>query len=234
MKSRSLRNFLYQRISKKSYSSPVLNLDCTEFEVNNWTLSEFILERIIPVVSIRPYPLNELLMMTSAMCWLAPTHIFEWGTHLGVSARIFYETGKAFNLKTTIHTIDLPEDVHHVEHPGQEHAYYVRQLPEVKIYRGDGLDTALKLASEQPLDARLMFFIDGDHSYESVHRELSGIIEHFSRADILLHDTFYQSEASGYNIGPYRAIEDVLSHSATSYRLMRTQGGLPGMTLLYH
>ena len=217
----------------KSYPQPVLKHG-TEFEVNNWVLSEFIVDRITPVVGYQPYPLTELMLMTGALCQLAPNHLFEWGTNLGVSARIFYETSKAFNLQTTIHTIDLPPDVQHVQHPGKQHAHYIRHLPEINIYRGDGLETALRLAAQQPPDARLMFFVDGDHSYESVRRELLGIIQQCPRAHILLHDTFYQSEASRYNIGPCRAIRDVLAETQASFKQMATQGGLPGMNLLYH
>jgi cephalosporin hydroxylase len=219
---------------KESFKNPVLNSDCTEFEVNNWILSEFILEKIIPLAGIHPYPLNELMLITGAMCRLAPDQLFEWGTHLGISARIFYETGKTFNIKTIIHTIDLPPDMQHVEHPGQKHARFIKHLPEVKIHRGDGLETALMLATKLPPDTKIMFFVDGDHRYESVFRELSGIIDHFPKANILLHDTFHQSEASGYNIGPYRAIQDVLSKTNILFKIIQSQGGLPGMTLLYH
>jgi hypothetical protein len=229
-----IRNLIHKITGRKdSFTNPVVNPDCTEFEINNWLLSDFILKKIVPVVGVHPYPLNELILMIGAMCRFAPDHLFEWGTHRGVSARIFYETRKAFNIKTIIHTIDLPPNAQHVEHPGQEHARLVRDLPEVKIYRGDGLETALQLASELAPSARLMFFVDGDHSYQSVYRELSGIIERFPRAIILLHDTFYQSEASGYNIGPYRAIQNVMSETGAPYKVMSSCGGLPGMTLLY-
>ncbi len=233
MNIQSVKKLLRKVASRTPFTSPVLNPDCAEFEVNNWLLSEFLLDKIIPVVGVCPYPLNELLLMTSVMCRLAPDHLFEWGTHRGVSARIFYDTGKAFNLRTIIHTIDLPPDAQHVEHPGKEHAHFIRHLPEVNIYRGDGLETGLKLAAERS-NSRMMFFIDGDHSYTNVRRELSGIIERFPRANILLHDTFYQSETSGYNIGPYRAIQDILSETDVPFSIMASQGGLPGMTLLYH
>jgi hypothetical protein len=47
-----------------------------------------------------------------------------------------------------------------------------------------------------------------------------------------LHDTFYQSSGSGYNIGPYQAIKDVVT-AAHGYKIIRQDLGLPGMTLLY-
>jgi hypothetical protein len=52
-------------------------------------------------------------------------------------------------------------------------------------------------------------------------------------AAILLHDTFYQSEQSGYNIGPYKAITEILDSMSETYQVMSTTTGLPGMTLLY-
>lgn len=212
---------------------PVINIDCTEFEVNNWVLSDFIINKLVPVVGIRPFPLNELLLMCGALVRFKPEHLFEWGTHAGKSARIFYETGNAFNIPTIVHTIDLPPDVEHIEHPGREYARFIKHISKIKKYRGDGLETAIRLASEQPVGTRFMFFVDGDHSYESVHRELSGILEHFPTASILLHDTFYQSEKSGYNIGPYRAIQDIMMQALDKFVKIQSIGGLPGMTLLY-
>jgi hypothetical protein len=50
---------------------------------------------------------------------------------------------------------------------------------------------------------------------------------------VLLHDAFYQSEKSGYNVGPYRAIERVLREHAGRFKRVDSGLGLPGMTLLY-
>ncbi len=52
-------------------------------------------------------------------------------------------------------------------------------------------------------------------------------------ASILVHDTFYQSEQSNYNIGPYLAIQAALKETPNTYRMLATDTGLPGMTLLY-
>jgi hypothetical protein len=77
--------------------------------------------------------------------------------------------------------------------------------------------------------------VDGDHSYESVKRELEGIIKNVPNAKILLHDTFYQSSEAGYNVGPCQAIREVLSkqENLDRYKIIDTKTGLPGMTLLY-
>jgi hypothetical protein len=78
-----------------------------------------------------------------------------------------------------------------------------------------------------------LFFIDGDHAYESVLRELSVVAIEIPSANVLLHDTFNQSAGSGYNTGPHRAIEDVLRAYPDRYRRIDSGLGLPGMTLLY-
>lgn len=230
----NIQTVLHKILARKMhFDPPAVNIQCSEFEVNNWTLSDFILEQIVPAIGIRPYPLNELLLMAGGVCRFKPDHIFEWGTHLGVSARIFYETKKACGFGTVIHTIDLPDDAQHVEHPGNEHARLIKHIPEINIYRGDGLETASRIAAELPPHSRLLFFLDGDHSYESVLRELSEISFRFPAACIILHDTFYQEPSSGYNIGPYLAIRKVLEKCAEKYQIIETKTGLPGMTLLY-
>jgi hypothetical protein len=52
---------------------------------------------------------------------------------------------------------------------------------------------------------------------------------------VLLLDTFFQSPNSGYNVGPYRSVQEALAAQMDSQRLrtMETKIGLPGMTLVY-
>lgn len=211
---------------------PVVNADYSEFEINNWALSDFISERLCPIVGTHPYPLNELLLMTGALCRLHPDHLFEWGTHTGKSARIYFETCQEFHLKTVIYSIDLPADVSHEEHPGQKYAKFLKGIHGVKLYRGDGLAVAAKLAKSFDSSAKLFFFLDGDHSFESVLRELETVAASFPTASILVHDTFYQDPSCGYNIGPYKAIQQLLLKDPSRYRLIETRTGLPGMSLL--
>ena len=170
--------------------------------------------------------------MVAAVCRFKPQQVFEWGTNIGKSARIFYESGKYFGISLNIYSIDLPDDVEHGEHPHSNRGYLVKGCEGVIFLQGDGLETAINFYKMQP-ELRTLVFIDGDHSYESVCRELKGIINAMPDAAILLHDTFYQSEASGYNIGPYRAIEDTLRSRPGQYCQISTITGLPGMTLLY-
>src|SRR3989344_9247020 len=102
---------------ESKYGSANISHNGTEFEVNNWVTSDFIVNKLVPIVGFHPFPLNELMLMTSAVCYFKPEFIFEWGTNIGKSARIFYEISKAFDIKTEVHSIDLPDDVFHDEHP---------------------------------------------------------------------------------------------------------------------
>ncbi len=240
---RNIVDRLKRKVRRVSFvrQEAVVNPHCHELEVNNWAISEFILQRLVSVVGIQPYPINEQCLMAAAVCALKPALIFEWGTNLGKSARIFYETARQFKVRTQIYSIDLPDDVEHVEHPGEKRGMYVRRLEGVHLLQGDGLETSLsvyreRMASLSLVDKRVakasLFFIDGDHGYDSVKRELEGIIGAVPEANILLHDTFFQSPESHYNIGPYQAVQDVL-RTAPPYRILRQDLGLPGMTLLY-
>lgn len=210
---------------------PVRNPGAEAFEVDNWVVSRFVLKKIVPAVGIKPFPLNELQLMVSAVCRLKPTHIFEWGTHIGKSARIFYETAKYFNTPLEIHSIDLPDDVEHVENPHSKRGKLVKGKPGVFLHLGDGLNTALGIYRTLPPGSRALFFLDGDHAYESVKRELEGIIANVLDAKILVHDTFYQSADSGYNIGPFKAVQEAIEKG--KFKVIETKTGLPGMTFLY-
>jgi len=218
-----------------------VNPNCRELEINNWVISEFIIQRLAPVVGVHPYPINEQCLMVAAVCALKPSMIFEWGTNLGKSARIFYETIQKFKIDSEIYSIDLPDNIEHAEHPGKKRGMYVRNLKGVHLFQGDGLKTSLSLYHNRMADLQEgeqnspnapLFFVDGDHEYGSVKRDLEGIINAVPEANVLLHDTFFQSSESAYNIGPYQAIQDVVK-SASSFKILRQELGLPGMTLLY-
>ena len=225
---------LIERLIEKINPTYNAKFKGTGFEVNNWKLSAFILRKIVPVVGVHPFPLNELLLMTAAVAWTKPTHIFEWGTHIGKSARIFYETCRFLKIDTVIHSIDLPDEVEHVEHPHHTRGRLVKGKKNVHLHQGDGVDTALKIYKTMGEQVRPLFYLDGDHSYDTVCRELVSIIEQVKNPKIILHDTFYQTEESGYNIGPFKAIENVLlKFPHIKFKRIDTNTGLPGMTFLY-
>ena len=212
---------------------PAKNINCTEFEVDNWVISDFVVKKLVPVVGVSPYPLSELCLFAAAMCYFKPTHVFEWGTHIGKSARVFYETADYFKITTEIHSIDLPDEVEHVEHPGERRGELVLGLDKVTLHQGDGLDTSLAIIKNIQNNSSILFFVDGDHNYESVIRELTGIIAVAPNASILLHDTFYQSAEAQYNTGAFRAVNEVLANPNNQYKKIQLIVGLPGMTLLY-
>jgi len=212
--------------------NPTRNAACSEFEVNGWELSEFICQRIVPVVGVHPFPLQELLLMCGAVTRVQPPMIFEWGTNIGKSARIFHEVCQHYAIPAAIHSIDLPDDIDHVEHPHSERGALVRDIQQVQLHQGDGLSTSLKIWEEGGSPPSPLFFIDGDHSYASVKRELESVVRAIPSAAVLLHDTFYQSAESGYNVGPFQAIEEVLANNPSNFTVVRTGLSLPGMTLL--
>jgi cephalosporin hydroxylase len=213
-------------------NNPTRNPQCSEFEIDGWNISEFIVHRLVPIVGTHPFPLHELMLMCAAITRLEPSVIFEWGTNIGKSARIFHETACYYGIKTTIHSIDLPDDIEHGEHPHSQRGELVRGIDDVRLHQGDGLNVALKLWEDAGSPSGPMFFIDGDHSYESVKRELEGITKAVRDPILLLHDTFYQSPESGYNIGPHRAISELLAEHPGRFSIVETSISLPGMSLL--
>jgi cephalosporin hydroxylase len=218
---------------ERTFESPTRSHGGTEYEVNNWVVSDFVVNKLVPIVGFHPFPLNELMLMTSAVCYFKPEFIFEWGTNIGKSARIFHEISEAFNVKCEIHSIDLPDDVFHNEHPQNERGKMVRGINKVTLHQADGLVRSFELLDQKKPKGRVLFFVDGDHSYESVKKELETILSKAPEAAVLLHDTFYQSEQSTYNIGPHNAIKDVLALKNNEYKTVSTNMGLPGMTLVY-
>ena len=221
-----------QQSTDAGWLDPVRHPSASEFEVDLWILSRFLLEKIVPVVGTHPYPLNELLLMTAAACRLRPSVVFDWGTHIGASARIFYECSKTFELGYEIHSIDLPADAAHVEHPGEEHGRLVRGLANVHLHRGNGVEVALAQWQQLGRPKRPLFFVDGDHAFESVRDELDRIFSTVPDASVLAHDTFFQSAESNYNVGPARAIDEIVAKFPTRFRVVKSGLGLPGMTLL--
>ena len=201
-------------------------------EVNKFNISDFVLNELIPIIGTNPYPLSELELLVSTVLWYRPSHICDWGTHIGKATRIFYETVQAFSLKTHLISIDLPEHIAHLEHPHADRGKLVRHLPKIKLLLGDGVTTSLSYLKHLAKgNIRPLFFIDGDHEYISVQRELKKIHETYPSAVIIAHDTFNQTRESGYNIGPYKAITEFIKFTG-QYKSYSTHFGLPGMTVL--
>src|SRR5258708_28570944 len=80
---------LFRKLSAKTiagrYPNPVRNAGAAVFEVDLWILSRFLIDRIVPLLGVHPYPLNEQLLMVAAACRIRPGVVFDWGTHIGAS-----------------------------------------------------------------------------------------------------------------------------------------------------
>ena len=215
------------------YPDPVISEGGRVLEINNWVISDFVAHKLTRVVGYKPYPLSELELMVAAVCRLHHGVIFEWGTHLGISARVFYETVRAFGLMIKIHTIDLPANVHHPEHPGRDMGRLIKGLPLILRHRGDGLSVALREIEKMSSAKRFLFFLDGDHQFTSVSRELLGIIKKIPKADILIHDTIDLGPRSGCGNGPHRAVDFILQKYPGRFQKIELVQGRPGMTYLY-
>jgi predicted O-methyltransferase YrrM len=227
-----LRKWIFARTKSIPSHPDNLNLSTRSLpESNKWILSEFVLHKLVPIVDVRPYPLDELLLMCSTLAYFKPDIVLEWGTHFGISARIFCEAAKYLQLGTKIHSIDLPPDSEHVEniHEASQRGKFVRGLP-VTLHLGDGLTVARQIL--QTKEHRLpLFFVDGDHGFDSVRNELNDIKEMARRAVILAHDTFFQGAESGYNCGPFDAMSEFTKRHQLP--LQSTILGLPGMSVTY-
>lgn len=228
--------YIYQMFGRKKpakiYPDPAKNKNCTEFEVDNWIVSEFVVDRLLPVIGHHPYPLPELTLIAGTVAYFKPKLICEWGTHIGKASRAFYEICQGFNIDAEIHTIDLPDEVEHVEHPHESRGLLIKDIPSIRQHLGDGVDTAVKIYSDNGKPIPALFFVDGDHSYETVKRELTTILQRVEKPIILAHDTFYQSRQAEYNIGPFQAINDIFGERK-EFTILSTKIGLPGMSLIY-
>jgi cephalosporin hydroxylase len=218
------------------YTDPSRNIGSTEFEVDKSIISNFVLEKLTPLT--RTYPLDELMLMSAAVCRFKPRLILEWGTNIGLSAKIFYEITESFGLNSEIHSIDLPDDVVHSEHDPNVVGSIIKGINKINLHKGDGLTCALDIIKKNNIIGNVLFFIDGDHHYDSVKKELSTILENVNNAVILLHDTLYQSEDSGYYVGPHNAITDVLNNEILNdrgpYKRINMNIGGPGMSLIFN
>lgn len=198
----------------------------SHLETDKWADSDTVL-RLRRVVGTHPYPLDELMLMTAAFRYLRPDVVVEIGTHVGKSARAWWELSRLFGCQTAIHTIDL-HDPSHVEYPGASLGKMIKGLPIVQ-HVGDGFEVADRLLQGFQ-DRRCLLFLDGDHAFDSVAKELTLAVRHPCVAALLVHDTFFQP-ASEYNHGPYEAVQQFVS-SHPVRQIVHAHLGLPGMTYL--
>ena len=211
-----------------------LHLWCCEANVVE--LDSFVLEKILPKTGLL-YPLAEISLMALVVDRVRPTHIFEWGTNIGSSAKIFHHITESLGMDIPIHTWDLPEDVPHGQHPKENHAKLAKGLALVHFHRDDGLRGALaQYQIEKTKDPKIrpLFFVDGDHSYASVIREITGIVSAQDEFNVLAHDTFVQKpDSKGQSRESWVGCPTALELAAQDYRWLNVGFGNPGMAYLW-
>jgi cephalosporin hydroxylase len=189
--------------------------------------SKFVAESLLPRAGYWPYPPGELHLLTVTLLWWQPDMIFEWGTNVGNSARIFHWIAEAFEIDTEIHSIDLPPDVSHVENVKELRGWLVRDFSDVHLHLGDGVNKAIELfAALKP--RRPLFYVDGDHRADTVTRELEAICATAPHAPILLDDT----HDWGISDSPRGAMLQFLERHHGDYEIFENVATLPGMSLL--
>jgi hypothetical protein len=135
------------------------------------------------------YGEDELIFMHKTVKAFEPDRIFDWGTNVGASARIFYEATKRTHC--VIETIELPRIVERLDrdYAGDRTGRWL--VPGIRQHWGDGVTVALtRAAIWQP--ARPLFFLDGNHLRENVFREIWAINKFCPHGALLIHDTRQQ------------------------------------------
>lgn len=219
--------FTHNKPNKKYKVQNILK-DGSIFEVDCWILSEILLKKVIPKIGIHPYPLNEQMLMASVVAFVQPKIIIEWGTNVGKSARLFWEVKEALDLNCSIYTIDLMNP-NHPEFSGAARGKYLSNTDVMQIV-GDGVKTANKLLDG--VSNPVLVYIDGDHSHESVKRDLAIWDKLPSGSGILAHDVFYQIPST-YNVGPWHSFQELIQEQKSNISQVQWQIlGLPGMAFV--
>lgn len=179
---------------------------------------------VIHGLEVVGYEDRELRMMFEAVKEVKPDFIGDWGTNRGSSARIMFESCRLLAYPTKIVTVELPIELSMSDdsHPRGDVGFFLSGT-NVLSFVGDGVTTALRsyaatVSAENPL-----FFIDGDHLYENVLRELFLIERVCPVHSLLLHDTNYD---------PGAAIRTYLSREREDLYEVYYVDSAPGMTLL--
>ena len=174
----------------------------------------------IAALKLPGYGDDELELMAETMLELRPSHVFEWGTNIGASARVFYEVARLAELPCEVHTTEHPDPTT-VDHPGHRYGELIRNC-RLWMHQGDGLRRSLAEYALCGEPRAALFFLDGDHSYRAVTRELEGIAQVARSAVILVHDTRHPFEDIG------AAVADFLidGHHNYDVRWLDSQAGM--------
>ena len=222
-----MKNMLRQLFQVRAQPAAIFSAcGANRLEVDKWMASDTAL-RLQRIVGKRPYPLDELMLMTAVFCYIQPAVVIDIGTHVGKSARVWWELSRLFGFRCDIHTIDL-YDRSHAEYPGEMLGKMIKGLS-VMQHRGDGLTIANDLL-RKCAGTPCLLFLDGDHAFETVSKELGLAVQHSNVAGVLVHDTFYQP-GSKYNHGPFEAVSAFVATTEVR-EVVHAHMGLPGMTFI--
>lgn len=176
------------------------------------------LKRVRSLV-IPGYGDDEIRLIADTLERFRPEYVFEWGTNVGASARIFYEIGSQF-LTLRVVTVEHPDPATH-DHPGGRYGLWCEGFePHIQMVKGDGVTVALELYQLAGEPEKTLFFLDGDHSYDAVTRELELIAENAPLAVILVHDTSHPIEDTE------TAVEDWLTSHDYHADWLHSQAGM--------
>ena len=191
--------------------------------VNKSILSEIVL-RISRIIGTCPYPLDEQMLMGYAFIRSKPDIVLDCGTNVGKSARFFYEFARQVRHPCEVHTIDLMGPTH-PECPWSSLGRYIRGLP-ITQHIGDSYEIGIKLIEAFPA-RRYLIFIDGDHTYAGVKKDIQLLDRAKPGSAALFHDaTFFLPKLSP---DICRAIDEYVEAYPVAY--VYHQGmGLPGMS----
>lgn len=180
----------------------------------------------VRAIDLPAYGDEEVIFAAKVMERLRPTHVFEWGTNVGASARLFYETAQDLGFHCEVHTVELPIELAYLDrdHPGENrYGLWIQGLP-IHGHLGDGLIESLRLYKETKPE-RALFFVDGCHEYKHVLNEFRSIAKAAPSAVILAHDTRHLA-------GPAKAVKTFLKDAPRRY-LREVCKSDAGMTALW-
>ena len=223
------------------------------FHASMSILVEKIVTHILKMGLALPYPAAEVSLMAAAIVHARPDFVFEWGTNSGCSARIFFEAAQLLQLKTVIHSTDLPAEMMLEDMTEQVRGQNVRgrRFEEtVRMHVGDGLNESMAAWKEEGwVAARVLWYLDGDHSEQAVRRELDAIASHASCVRepgdmlgegawswpgdgcyILMHDTHAAISKSGAHSAAESWWQGI---NADRFGKTEVSLGSPGMTLFW-
>lgn len=146
-----------------------------------------LLAHLYAVDVIPQYGVPEVELVYDTLSRLRPDIVCEWGTHMGHSARLFYEIAAQLMLGCRVHSIDITKDA-----AGGHRGAMVKNVP-VNLHVGDGVTVAMGLCERF---SRPLFFLDDNHEYRHVLRQLETIHQR-KPGVMLMHDVFRMETVAG-------------------------------------